>query len=92
MHPTLGGSRADSLDRLAGAEVDVLVIGAGILGAATAWAAARAGASVALVDQGDIAGATSSASYKLLHGGHSNLAMGDIKLVIEAHRERRLSD
>ncbi|MDX6521580.1 MAG: glycerol-3-phosphate dehydrogenase [Gaiellales bacterium] len=71
--------------------VDVLVIGAGILGAATAWAAARAGASVALVDQGDIAGATSSASSKLLHGGLRYLAMGDLKLVREAHRERRLS-
>jgi glycerol-3-phosphate dehydrogenase len=90
-HPTLGGRRADSLDRLTGAEVDVLVIGAGILGAATAWAAARAGASVALVDQGDIAGATSSASSKLLHGGLRYLAMGDLKLVREAHRERRLS-
>ena len=91
MHPTLGGSRAGSLDRLAGAEVDVLVIGAGILGAATAWEAARGGASVAVVDQGDIAGATSSASSKLLHGGLRYLAMGDLKLVREAHRERRLS-
>jgi glycerol-3-phosphate dehydrogenase len=88
---TLGGSRAGSLDRLDGAEVDVLVIGAGILGVATAWAASRAGASVAIVDQGDIAGATSSASSKLLHGGLRYLAMGDVKLVREAHRERRLS-
>jgi glycerol-3-phosphate dehydrogenase len=88
---TLGGSRAGSLDRLAGADVDVLVIGAGILGVSTAWAASRAGARVAIVDQGDIAGATSSASSKLLHGGLRYLAMGDVKLVREAHRERRLN-
>jgi len=88
---TLGGSRAGSLDRLAGADVDVLVIGAGILGVSTAWAASQAGARVAIVDQGDIAGATSSASSKLLHGGLRYLAMGDVKLVREAHRERRLN-
>lgn len=61
------------------------MIGAGVIGAATAWAAARAGARVAVVDRGDIAGATSSASSKLLHGGLRYLAMGDIGLVREAH-------
>ena len=71
--------------------VDLLVIGAGIIGASTAWAAARAGASVAVVDRGGIAGATSSASSKLLHGGLRYLAMGDIGLVREAHAERRLN-
>ncbi|MDX6523270.1 MAG: glycerol-3-phosphate dehydrogenase, partial [Gaiellales bacterium] len=63
---------------MAGGSFDLLVIGAGVIGASTAWAAARAGARVAVVDQGDIAGATSSASSKLLHGGLRYLAMGDL--------------
>ena len=67
------------------------MVGAGIIGASTAWAAARAGATVAVVDQGDIAGATSSASSKLLHGGLRYLAMGDVGLVREAHAERRVN-
>jgi glycerol-3-phosphate dehydrogenase len=62
-----------------------------VIGAATAWAAARTGASVAVVDRGDIAGATSSASSKLLHGGLRYLAMGDVGLVREAHAERRVN-
>ena len=68
---------------------DLLVVGAGVIGAATAWAAAERGASVVVVDRGDIAGATSSASSKLLHGGLRYLAMGDLGLVREAHAERR---
>jgi glycerol-3-phosphate dehydrogenase len=89
--PALGGTRAASLERLADGSFDLLVIGAGVLGAATAWAAARAGARVAVVDQGDMAGATSSASSKLLHGGLRYLAMGDLGLVREAHAERRVN-
>src|SRR5690348_11104347 len=65
----LGGRREQSLDRLSGARVDVLVIGGGAIGASTALHAARAGATVALVDRGDLAGGTSSASSKLVHGG-----------------------
>ncbi len=82
-------SRAERLERLAGEPFDLLVIGGGALGASTAWAAARAGARVALVDGGDAAGATSSASSKLVHGGLRYLGLGDVKLVREAHRERR---
>src|SRR6266581_9101 len=82
--------REDALDRLAGGAFDLLVIGAGAIGAATAWHAAAAGARVAVVDRGDIAGATSSASSKLMHGGLRYLAMGDVGLVRRAHAERRL--
>lgn len=80
--------REDVLARLASERFDLLVIGAGAIGAATAWAAARAGATVAVVDAHDLAGATSSSSSKLLHGGLRYLAMGDLRLVREAHRER----
>lgn len=82
-------SRGERLERLANTRFDVLVIGGGATGAATAWAAARTGAKVALVDRGDAAGATSSASSKLLHGGLRYLKLGDVRLVREAHRERR---
>ena len=82
-------TRAERLERLATEPFDLLVIGGGALGASTAWAAARAGARVALVDGGDAAGATSSASSKLVHGGLRYLGLGDVKLVREAHRERR---
>ena len=82
-------TRSARLERLAAEQFDLLVIGGGALGASTAWAASRAGARVALVDGGDAAGATSSASSKLVHGGLRYLGLGDVKLVREAHRERR---
>jgi glycerol-3-phosphate dehydrogenase len=85
----LGGQRDDQLERLSGGPFDLLVIGAGAIGAATAWYAALAGARVAVVDRGDAAAATSSASSKLMHGGLRYLAMGDVGLVREAHHERR---
>jgi glycerol-3-phosphate dehydrogenase len=78
------------LDRLAETHFDVLVVGGGIIGAGIAEAAAAHGLSVALVERGDFAGATSSASSKLIHGGLRYLQMGDVRLVREAHQERRL--
>ena len=47
-----------------------------------------AGLKVALIDQGDFGGATSSASSKLIHGGLRYLATGDVGLVRELQRER----
>jgi glycerol-3-phosphate dehydrogenase len=82
--------RAASIERLASHEFDLLVIGGGIIGAATAAHAARAGLAVALVDAGDFGGGTSSASSKLIHGGLRYLRLGDVRLVREAHHERRL--
>jgi glycerol-3-phosphate dehydrogenase len=82
-------SRQERLAHLTDETFDVLVLGGGVIGASTAWAAARTGARVALVDRGDAAGATSSTSSKLVHGGLRYLALGDIGLVREAHRERR---
>ena len=48
---------------------DVLVVGGGIYGAWTAYIAALSGLSTALIDRGDWASGTSSASSKLIHGG-----------------------
>lgn len=81
--------RGAVLDRLAAEEFDVLVIGAGIVGAGTAWPLARMGLRVAVVDARDLGAATSSASSKLVHGGLRYLAMRDVRLVREAHAERR---
>ncbi|HXM56270.1 MAG TPA: glycerol-3-phosphate dehydrogenase/oxidase [Candidatus Dormibacteraeota bacterium] len=87
--PTKPADRAATLERLGTETFDLLVIGAGIVGARVACEAARAGASVALLDAGDFGGATSSASSKLIHGGLRYLPMGDVRLVRESHLERR---
>ncbi len=90
-HPASGSnpSRAETREQLSKASYDLLVIGGGILGISTAWHAAQSGLRVALVDAGDFAGATSSASSKLLHGGLRYLQTGAVKLVAENHFERR---
>lgn len=95
-HPAAGSrasfgvaSRAETREQLSKATYDLLVIGGGILGISTAWHAAQSGLRVALVDAGDFAGATSSASSKLLHGGLRYLQTGAVKLVAENHFERR---
>ncbi|MHA6758313.1 glycerol-3-phosphate dehydrogenase/oxidase [Streptacidiphilus sp. PAMC 29251] len=91
--PTLGAnhsaSRAQARHLLSSATYDLLVIGGGILGTAVAWTAAQSGLRVAMVDAGDFAGATSSASSKLVHGGLRYLQTGAVKLVAENHKERR---
>ncbi len=69
---------------------DLLVIGGGINGAAVARDAAMRGISIALVERGDFACGTSSRSSKLIHGGIRYLEQGDVKLVLEACRERDL--
>jgi glycerol-3-phosphate dehydrogenase len=67
---------------------DVLVIGGGINGAGIARDAAGRGLAVAICDQGDFAGATSSASTKLIHGGLRYLEYFEFRLVAESLRER----
>ncbi|MEU0687256.1 glycerol-3-phosphate dehydrogenase/oxidase [Streptomyces uncialis] len=91
LHPFAGShpGRAETREQLSRATYDLLVVGGGILGISTAWHAAQAGLRVALVDAGDFAGATSSASSKLLHGGLRYLQTGAVKLVAENHFERR---
>ncbi|MGP3988916.1 FAD-dependent oxidoreductase [Streptomyces sp. 3N207] len=91
-HPTAGSNpgRAETRGLLANATYDLLVIGGGILGTSVAWHAAQSGLRVAMVDAGDFAGATSSASSKLVHGGLRYLQTGAVKLVAENHHERRV--
>jgi glycerol-3-phosphate dehydrogenase len=76
--------------KLAGQQFDVLVCGGGIYGAWTAYDAALRGLKVAIVDQGDWASGTSSASSKLIHGGLRYLESLDFKLVKKALREREM--
>jgi glycerol-3-phosphate dehydrogenase len=71
-------------------ELDVVVIGGGIVGAGTAALAARMGLRVALLERHDFGSGTSSASSKLIHGGLRYLRMGDVGLVREALRESRI--
>ncbi|HUY13767.1 MAG TPA: glycerol-3-phosphate dehydrogenase/oxidase [Terriglobia bacterium] len=78
------------LSALAGSTFDVVVVGGGINGAATAREAALRGLKVALVEAQDFASGTSSRSSKLIHGGLRYLEQRDFKLVHEARRERRL--
>jgi glycerol-3-phosphate dehydrogenase len=67
---------------------DLLIIGGGINGAAIAREAALNGLKVLLVERGDLAGGTSSASTKLIHGGLRYLEYFEFRLVREALIER----
>jgi len=73
-----------------GSELDVLVVGGGIVGAGTALDAVTRGLATGLVEQRDLASGTSSRSSKLVHGGLRYLEMFDFGLVHEALRERGL--
>ncbi|MDH5722054.1 MAG: glycerol-3-phosphate dehydrogenase [Alphaproteobacteria bacterium] len=69
-------------------QYDLCVIGGGINGAGIARDAAGRGLSVLLVEADDLAGATSSASTKLIHGGLRYLEMYEFGMVREALKER----
>lgn len=76
--------------QLANQNFDLLVCGGGIYGAWAAYDAALRGLRVALVEQGDWAGGTSSASSKLIHGGLRYLETYNFKLVRKALAERSM--
>jgi glycerol-3-phosphate dehydrogenase len=69
-------------------ECDVLVVGGGINGAAIARDAAGRGLRVLLCEKDDLAGHTSSASSKLIHGGLRYLEHYQFGLVRKALLER----
>ena len=77
------------LRRLADTRFDVLVVGAGIYGAAAAWDAAQRGLSVALIDRGDFGGGTSFHNHKTLHGGLRSLQAMNVRQMRRFIRERR---
>jgi glycerol-3-phosphate dehydrogenase len=83
-------ARAAALDELAAGEVDVLVVGGGIVGVGTALDSVTRGLTTGLLEQRDLASGTSSRSSKLIHGGLRYLEMFDFGLVREALEERGL--
>lgn len=69
-------------------EWDLIVIGGGATGIGTAIEALSRGLKTLLVEQYDFSKGTSSRSTKLVHGGVRYLAQGNLRLVIEALKER----
>jgi glycerol-3-phosphate dehydrogenase len=72
------------------AELDILVVGGGIVGVGSALDAITRGLSVGLVEARDWAAGTSSRSSKLVHGGIRYLEQLNFALVREALIERGL--
>lgn len=70
--------------------LDLVVIGGGVNGAGVARDAAGRGLKVALLEQGDLASGTSSASTKLIHGGLRYLEFYAFGLVRKALAEREV--
>lgn len=83
-------ARTAALQAMGDRELDVLVVGGGVVGAGAALDAATRGLSVGLVEARDFASGTSSRSSKLVHGGLRYLEMLDFRLVAEALAERGL--
>lgn len=69
-------------------QFDVIIVGAGINGAAIARDAAMRGLQVLLVDKGDISAGTTSWSTRLIHGGLRYLEHFEVPLVRESLHER----
>jgi glycerol-3-phosphate dehydrogenase len=83
-------AREAALADMSGDELDVLVIGGGVVGTGCALDAVTRGLRTGLVEQRDWASGTSSRSSKLIHGGLRYLEMLDFRLVAEALSERSL--
>ena len=69
---------------------DIVIIGGGATGLGAGVEAATRGYKTLLLEQYDFTIGTSSRSTKLVHGGVRYLAQGDIRLVLEALKERGL--
>lgn len=83
-------ARSRALDYLRSHEVDVAIVGGGVVGCGAALDAAARGLSVALLEQSDLAAGTSSRSSRLAHGGLRYLEQREFSLVHEALTERGL--
>src|SRR5215469_12828739 len=84
----LAGHKANQRVRMP--DFDLAIVGGGINGTGIARDAAGRGLRVLLVEQGDLASGTSSASTKLIHGGLRYLEHGWLRLVREALIEREV--
>ena len=73
-----------------GGQLDILIVGGGVVGAGAALDAVTRGLKVGMVEARDWASGTSSRSSKLIHGGLRYLEMLDFALVAEALKERGL--
>jgi len=82
--------RAAAIASMRAREVDILVIGGGIVGTGAALDAVTRGLRVGMVEARDWASGTSSRSSKLVHGGIRYLEQLDFRLVREALIERGL--
>ncbi|MCU1444100.1 MAG: glycerol-3-phosphate dehydrogenase [Cryobacterium sp.] len=82
--------REAALAKLKTKELDILVVGGGIVGAGSAMDAVTRGLSVGILEARDWASGTSSRSSKLVHGGIRYLEQLDFRLVREALIERGL--
>src|SRR3954469_8634955 len=82
--------RAAAITRLKERELDILVVGGGIVGTGSALDAATRGLRVGMLEARDWASGTSSRSSKLVHGGIRYLEQLDFRLVREALIERGL--
>jgi len=77
-----------NLPQLSDERYDLCILGGGINGLASAYDAALRGLKVALIEQGDFGGETSSGSLKILHGGLRYLQHLDFPRMMESIRER----
>jgi glycerol-3-phosphate dehydrogenase len=82
--------RAAAIVALKEKELDILVVGGGIVGTGSALDAVTRGLSTGMVEARDWASGTSSRSSKLVHGGIRYLEQLDFRLVREALKERGL--
>ena len=80
--------RETNIQKLGNNEFDVLILGAGINGAVSAASLARKGLKVAMIDQGDFAGQTSSNSSNLAWGGIKYLENHEYLLVNKLCKSR----
>ncbi|WP_417912129.1 FAD-dependent oxidoreductase [Candidatus Electronema sp. TJ] len=78
-----------NLEQLASTRYDLLVIGGGINGVATAYEAATRGLKTCLLEASDFMSQTSSNSLKIIHGGFRYLQQANFKRIRESSRERR---
>lgn len=84
-------TRIQNIKILKTISLDVLVIGGGIVGAGLIRdLALNGGIKAGLIEQGDFANGTSSATSQLIHGGFRYLLKRDIDLVKQARKEREI--